>query len=282
MKQNQKRKPPRHNGHTQKSDDNMSNNLARGLKALELLAHHAEGLPLHAIAEGLDVPRSTAHKVLAELVSMGYVRQAEEFMPYRLSLKIATLGLHYFASTGVSELIQPVLDRLALASGELARMSLVENERLIWVAKAQGARRGLRFDAASDPGEEVRLFCSSNGQAWLSTLSDEKALEIASRQGFGSEHDYGPNAPRNILQFLERLQAARESGFAVARDAYEIGTSAIAAPVLNPKGIAIGAVSIAGPSARMSPERMDELAPLIIEASRELSAISESILAANR
>ena len=199
----------------------MSNNLVRGLNTLELLAHNAEGLPLHAIADALDVPRSTAHKVLAELVAAGYVRQAEEFMPYRLTLKLATLGLHYFTSTGVVELIQPVLDRLARQSGELARMSLVENERLIWIAKAQGARSGLRFDAASDPGEEVRLFCSSNGQAWLSTLPDERALEIVSRQGFGGERQYGPNAPKSILEFLERLAFARTSGYATANDAYE-------------------------------------------------------------
>jgi IclR family acetate operon transcriptional repressor len=98
-------------------------------------------------------------------------------------------------------------------------MSLVEGERLIWVAKAQRARGGSRYDVSSDPGEKVRLFCSSNGQAWLSSLTDEKALEIVSRQGFGEPGQYGPIAPRTIQAFLECLHAARRRGYATVHDA---------------------------------------------------------------
>ncbi|MER1966274.1 IclR family transcriptional regulator [Castellaniella sp. GW247-6E4] len=260
----------------------MSSNLPRGLLALELLTRHPGGLPLHAIAAELRIPRSTAHRILAELVATGYVRQQDgDFSPYRLTLKVATLGMQFLSATGVVELVQPVLDRLAADSGELARMSIVENDRLIWVAKAQGARGGLRYDAQSDPGEDVRLFCSSNGQAWLSTLSDQKALEIASRQGFGEPAQFGPNAPRTIEAFLDCIRLARAQGYAIVHETYEIGLSAIAAPVLNPHSeTAIGAVSIAGPEARM--KHAEHLIPLIQSAARALSALSPGIRACGR
>lgn len=258
----------------------MSSILSRGLHVLELLTNHPAGLPLHAIADELGIPRSNTHRILADLVTAGFVKQAEEFMPYRLTLKLATLGLHYFTATGVAEIVQPVLNRLAQESGELARMSMVENDKLIWIAKAQGAKGGLRFDAASDPGEDVRLCCSSNGMAWLSTLSDEKALELVSRQGFIGEGEYGPNAPRTVVSIIERLHLARSQGYATACETYEIGTSAIAAPIRKSNRGAIGAVSIAGPAARMTPARLDELAPLVMQAAHELSAVSDSIMAA--
>lgn len=261
----------------------MSSNLPRGLAVLELLTRNSEGLPLHAIASAISVPRSTAHRILAELVASGYVQQAGDFNPYRLTLKLATLGLQYFTATGVVELVQPVLDELAQASGELARMSIVEGERLIWVAKAQGARGGLRYDALSDPGEEVRLFCSSNGQAWLSSLSDQKALEIVARQGFGEPGEFGPNAPHTIEAFLDHLRLARERGYAIVHESYEIGSSAIAAPVIHPAThVAIGAVSVAGPEARMKNKQVDQLIPLILAAAAELSKLSPGIRAAIR
>ena len=261
----------------------MSSNLPRGLAALELLVHNVEGLPLHEIAKSLDVSRSTAHRVLAELVTQGYVRQEAEFSPYRPTLKLATLGLTYIANTGVAELVQPVLDKLASATGELARMSVVDGDRLVWIAKAQGALGGLRFDASSDPGEEVRLFCSSNGQAWLSCLTDEKALEIASRQGFGEPDEFGPSAPRSIHEFLNCLAETRRRGYATAHDAFEVGVSAMAAPVRHSKDHrVIGAVSIAGPTARLTPERMEELSPLVLSAAQELSVRSAGIRALSK
>ena len=261
----------------------MSGNLPRGLAVLELLARHVDGLPLHAIAHALDTSRSTAHRLLAELVANGYVRQEGEFNPYRLTLKLATLGLTYLADTGVTELVQPILNKLASATGELVRMSLVEGERLIWVAKAQGARGGLRYDATSDPGEEVRLFCSSNGHAWLSCLSDEKALEIVSRQGFGEPGSFGPNAPRTIQAFLDCLHLARRRGYAAVHESYEVGTSAMSAPVhLSGDQRVIGAVTIAGPTARLTPERMEDLAPELIATAAELSKNSAGIRALAR
>lgn len=257
----------------------MSSNLTRGLTVLELLTHHAEGLPLHAIATELVVPRSTAHRILMELVNDGYLRQQDgDFSPYRLTLKLATLGMQFLSATGVVELVQPVLDKLAARSGELARMSIVENDRLIWVAKAQGARGGLRYDALSDPGEEVRLFCSSNGQAWLSTLTDQKALEVALRQGFGEPDQFGPNAPRTVDTLLRSIQQARQRGYAMVYETYEIGLAAIAAPVFGSDGkSAIGAVSVAGPAARM--QHPDALIEMIRQAAGELSALSSGIRA---
>lgn len=261
----------------------MSSNLPRGLAALELLVQHIDGLPLRAIAEHLGISRSMAHRMLAELIDCGYVRQDGEFNPYRVTIKFASLGLAFLSHTGVNQLVQPVIEKLADASGELVRMSLVEQERLIWVAMAQGARGGLRYDANSDPGEPVRLFCSSNGLAWLSCLSDEKALEIVSRQGWGEPNQYGPNAPRSIQAFLSSLHETRQRGFAMTHEAYEAGISNMAAPVLHLKDQRpIGAISIAGPTSRLTPARMNELAPLLLAAAAELTACSPGIHALAR
>ena len=237
-------------------------NLNSGLAVLELLGHHVDGLPLRDIANALDLSRSTAHRLLNALVVLGYVSQEGELSPYRLTMKLASIGLRYLSLAGVNRLVQPVLDRLAAQSGDLARMSLVEDDRLIWIAMAQGSKAGLRYDPISPLGEDLTLFCSSNGQAWLSCLSDEKALEIVARQGWGDPGRYGPNAPKTIKDFLDCLHRARETGYAIIHEAYALGISSVATAVRSPEGQhPIGVLSIAGPSPRLTDQRIRELAP---------------------
>jgi DNA-binding IclR family transcriptional regulator len=260
-----------------------SSNLPRGLAAIEMLVKHVDGLPLKAIAEELDISRSMAHRVLAELVECGYVQQEGELSPYRLTIKLASLGLAYLGHTGVTRLVQPILDELARSAGELVRLSLVEKKRLVWIGMAQGARGGLRYDASSDPGEEVCLFCSSNGHAWLSCLTDEKALEYVSRQGWGDPAQYGPNAPKNIQELLDCLKSARHKGYATIHDGYELGVSSMSAPFFHSDDQQpAGAVSIAGPSSRLTPEKLAELAPVLLAAAKKLSGCSKEIKAVPR
>lgn len=252
----------------------MTNVLDRALRILELLAVQAEGLPLHAIADRLGMPRSAAHRMLADLARQGYVRQARDGGDYLLTIKLVSLGLTYLAQNGILDIAQPILDRLAAATGELVRLGVVDGDRLTWVAKAQGARSGLRYDP--DAGADAHLASTANGHAWLSTLTEEEALALVSRQGFGDPRQLGPWAPRTVQALLERLRAARARGYATVSESSAPGTAAIAAPVRRPdgEGEAIGVLSVAGPAVRLTEARMEALAPELLEAAREMSAAS--------
>jgi IclR family transcriptional regulator, negative regulator of allantoin and glyoxylate utilization operons len=248
----------------------MSGNLDRGLAIIELLAMQGGSLPLHAIADRLNIPRSGAHRLLTMLGELGYVRQHTGQGEYQLTLKLASVALVYLSASGVVDVAQPVLDRLATVSGELTRLGVIDGDRLVFVTKAQGARSGLRYDP--DMGKEAALFCSANGHAWLSCLSNEEAMVILSRQGFGKKGEFGPNAPQTVPQVLKQLQAARKRGFGIAIDSFAPGMAAIAAPIRHPhSGAPIGVVSIAGPSSRLTEPRMLELSASLLEAATQLS-----------
>lgn len=250
----------------------MSNVLDRTLGIFELLAHHGEGLELATIADTLNMPRSAAHRLLAELVRCGYVRQPRDLGAYMLTTKLVSLGLSFLSNSGIVDFSQPLLDRLAEVSGELARLSIIDGNRLTWVARAQGARQGLRYDP--DMGSDARLSCSSSGLAWMAALSDDEAIALASAQGLGQPEDYGPNAPRSIKELMGRVQETRDRGFSVTVDTYSPGLSAIGA-VVQPQGRApIGVLTIAGPTVRFTLERMLALGPELLEAAAQMAAIS--------
>jgi IclR family acetate operon transcriptional repressor len=250
----------------------MSGVLERTLGILELLAMNAEGMSLGSIAEQLNIPRSAAHRLLTDLCRCGYVRQSRDHGDYVLTTKLVAMGLSYLQSTGIVDVAQPLLDRVAAASGEFVRLSVIDGDRLTWVAKAQGARRGLRYDP--EMGADAHLSCTASGHAWLMTLADEEALMLVAKQGFGRPEDFGPNAPTSPQALLSALHAARSRGFAITIETFTPGMSVMAAPVQRPGKPATGVISVAGPTFRFDEKTMITLAPVLLEAAAELASMA--------
>jgi DNA-binding IclR family transcriptional regulator len=250
----------------------MASTLERSLIILEYLASRRRGQTLSSMAEELELPLSACHRLLGDLARCGYVRQTRGHGEYTLTIKLAALGLSYLSGSGIVEMAQPIIDRLAAASGELVRLAIVDGDRLTFVAKAQGARFGLRYDP--DMGIDVRLSCSAAGHAWLMTLPEERALELIVRQGFGDPQEYGPRAPTGWKAVVEILEQARARGLSRMQEMYEIGMSAMAAPVQRRGELATGVITIAGPAIRLTQERMDMLGADLLAASAELAHAS--------
>ena len=245
--------------------------LDRGLALLERLCGQPEGMALTALAAELDMPASACHRLLVALQGRGYVRQSRSQGDYQLTSKLAALGLSFLSSSGIVDMAEPLLERLARESGELVRLAIIDDHRLTWVAKAQGSRQGLRYDP--DMGSDARLSCTASGHAWLLTLSDERALALVSQQGFGAPAAFGPKAPTTVKALLGFLHAARVRGYAMIDEVFAPGMAALAAPVLR-GGVAFGVISIAGPRQRLSFERMQALAPALLAATAGLGPIS--------
>jgi IclR family acetate operon transcriptional repressor len=258
----------------------MTGVMERTLGILEYLAAQAEAIPLAFIADELDIPRSACHRLLSALIRCGYVRQVREHGDYILTTKLIGLGLSYLATTGIVDIAQTMLDRLAELSGELVRLAIVDEDRLTWVAKAQGARKGLRYDP--DMGMNARLSCTATGQAWMLTMSDERALALVSRQGFGVPKDFGPKAPTTVKEMLAILHAGRARGFSMINEVFAPGMTAMAAPVQKRGYPAIGVISIAGPLVRLDEKRMQSLGSALLAAAAELAAASSASILFNK
>jgi DNA-binding IclR family transcriptional regulator len=248
--------------------------IERAFSLVESLTGEPEGLALQTLAERLEIPKSATHRMLAELIRLGYVRQNRDNSRYQLSAKLVAMGFRYLSSSG-ADIIQPILDRLAQDSGELVRLGVIEGSRQTWIAKSQGARSGLRYDP--DMGRDAPLFYTASGHAWLASLSDDEALQMVLRQGIADPAQFGPNAPRSTDELLGYLQRARERGYAWVEQTSAVGTSALAAVVRRPRtDEVIGVLSIAGPSARLAQGRLPELAALLLAAVGELSSASQA------
>ncbi|GAA6120448.1 IclR family transcriptional regulator [Acidovorax sp. FG27] len=250
----------------------MSGVLERGFQVLERLSAHPGGCALSSLATELKIPLSATHRLLAELIRLGYVRQSPGDGQYVLTIKLVSMGLSFLSSSGIVDIAQPLLDDLALASGELVRLAVVDGDDLIFVAKSQGATKGLRYDP--DMGLSVALSCSAAGHAWLSTMTDDDALAVLARKGLASPQDHGPKAPTTLKAAMACVAAARRRGFSMITEMFAPGMTAMAAPVFGDKRAAIGVVTIAGPLVRLTPERMEALGPQLLLAANNVARAS--------
>ncbi len=246
----------------------------RCLDILELLADAPDGIALSVVGTRLALPKSATYRFLSLLERRGYVRQDAATQYYRLTLKLPALGFRFLGGTHLTEACQPVLDSLAARTGELARLAVVEGDSLTWVAKAQGALSGLRYDP--DTGHEVVLHATATGKAWLASLPEERALAIAAAHGFGAPKRFGPRVVRTLTQLKRELRETRRRGWGEAVGEGAPGVAAVAAVIRSdtrPDSPVVGTVSVAGPLARLDAKRRAEIARDTLVAARELTEV---------
>ena len=230
--------------------------IARCLDVLEVLGTAPDGRSLTEIAQRLSLAKSATHRALKTLVARGYVRQDGARQDYALTYRLAVLALRHMAAAGITDLAQPILDRLAADTGECVGLAVADGPGMIWQARAQGAKSGLRFDI--EIGGSLSLAGSAAGRAWLSPLGDSDALALA---------------PAAAPAELARTRARH---FAAMIDEEESGTASVAMAVradAQTEAPAVAALCVIGPSARFGDARRRAALLPLRDAARAVSAV---------
>src|SRR5882757_9953702 len=170
----------------------MTSAVDRIFDVLEALANAPDGLPLVAIAGATGMAKPTVHRLLADLETRKIVCRVGDGGIYALTLELPVLANRFLIAKGFIDLCQPELDRLAKTSGELVRLAWRDGDRLVYVAEAQGAHEGLRYD--SNLGRAVILHATAIGKCLLAWLPQNDAVRSIKRQALLGGPTLGPNA----------------------------------------------------------------------------------------
>jgi IclR family acetate operon transcriptional repressor len=248
--------------------------VERALKVLEALSGEPDGVDLSLLAERLDLPFSATHRLLATLTERGFVAQDSSSGAYALTLKLSQLAFRDLDQRGLPDAGQIVLDRLARDTREYCRLAVIEGENLVWIARAQGATAGLRYEPPM--GTAIVLHATATGKAWLASLPEAEALRIVCARGFDADGRTGPNALSDVDALRAHLAETRRRGIALAVEEGEIGTVAMATTFRSspePDAPVAGTLSVAGPLPRMNEDRRPVIAEALRKAAREMAEI---------
>ena len=250
----------------------MASSVDRIFGILEALAEAPEGLPLLTVASVTGMAKPTVHRLLADLESRRMVHRVGNGGFYALTLELPLLANRILVAKGFLDICQPELERLAGISGELVRLAWRDSDRLVYVAEAQGAHEGLRYD--SNLGRTVILHATAIGKCLLAWLSQSDAQRIVEKQGLLGA-PLGPNAITTMSALMTDLARVRRRGFGTARDESEVGAAAVAAPIFSDtnRTEVTAALAVIGPTARVSASDLTKLAPHVIKSAEELSRL---------
>jgi len=237
-------------------------------RAGEMLARLLDSdgpMSLRELAEAADLPKSTASRLLSALERHGLVHQDGE----RGKLEPGPAILRFAHRGGVErhlvELAETALEAIADTSNETVNLSVPTPHGVDHLAQVDGRHF---LGAGQWVGRRTDYHCTANGKVFLAfgvaelppgRLARLTADTVVSRAALETE-----------------LATVRRDGYATAIDELEDGLTAIAAPVRGPTGDVIAALSISGPTLRLTRERVAELAPMLQEQADALSQRLES------
>lgn len=236
------------------SDDptRVVQSVDRAITVLEILSRTG-GAGVSEVAEEMGVHKSTASRLLASLDHRGMVQQNHERGKYQLGFSILRLASSIPGQLSLVREARPYLEGLAEKHKETVNLAILRSNHAVNVDQAMGPSTLATYDWI---GNVTPLHATSSGKVLLAALSSEQRDKIL------KETRLLPKTAKTITsrQELEKqLLEVAKVGFGTVYEEFEIGLSAIAAPIRDHLGMVMGAISISGPSFRFNPEEMPDL-----------------------
>jgi IclR family KDG regulon transcriptional repressor len=234
------------------------------MRLLTALAEAPSPVGVHELARAVRTTPTTAHRLLRTLVSAGIVEQDEQTGRYRMGSVVLRWADAYAASVGLRRAARPVLEHLAMQTGETVHLLVFDGQRGLYLDRVDSPQR---LRVATPIGHRESLHCSAAGKALLAFLPEDVQRRILD-QGLCRRT---PNTITDPERLREHLAEVRQRGYAVDDGEGELGVRCVGAPILGRRGDVVGALSVAGPAARLAREDLDALAPTVREAAAQIS-----------
>ena len=221
------------------------------------------------IGTALGIHKSTVHRMLLSLISMGYVRQEEKTGKYELSFKLLKLSAKFLAGIDMHSILHPYLEKLAGECQETVHMVRRSGIDVVYIDKVEPA--GLRDSSirmASHIGLFRPMYCSAVGKAILAELTKEEVYAIWSQSKPEKKTQYTIITYGELQQELHKVKAC---GYALDNEENEIGVRCIAAAVADYQNNVKYAFSISAPVSRMQDEKVIEFSKYVLNMKQKLS-----------
>lgn len=237
--------------------------VERAAQVLDILARDGEA-GVGSIARELGVHASTASRLIGSLQAYDLIERVDAGGSVRLGVGVLRLAAATRSRLDLTAQAGPVCEALAEELGETVNVAVFRDGAAINLYQAQGTSTVAMHDWV---GDRTVLHATSSGKMLMAYLdaAEREQLLSAELERFTDRTVTSADALR------EELVEARERSWAQAVEEFEHGLNAVAAPVRGPEGTVIAALSAAGPTYRLAPERLAGTAEVLLRAAGEIS-----------
>ncbi|HET7091933.1 MAG TPA: IclR family transcriptional regulator, partial [Thermomicrobiales bacterium] len=230
----------------------------KALSIVELLMRSDAPQSARELAERAGINRTTAHRIINALIHRGWIERQPGAAAYRLSLRFLALERLSLQDRDVVAEVRPTLERLARLSRETVHLGVLDGFEVVHVDKVESPER---VGISSRIGSRATPHLTGLGKALLAAAPDDAVERYLDRMPEASE--------REALRV--ELALTRERGYSIDDEEDSIGVRCLGVAVRGADGLPVFAISLTGPSPRLTQERIAALAPQAGAAAAELS-----------
>lgn len=213
-------------------------------------------LALEEVCRRTGLPRSSAHRILEHMTSLGWVSRSEA--GYGLGSRARWLGRLAGDSTALRSVSAPLLHELAIVTGLVAHLGILEGAEVFYLDKVGGRSAG---ECPSRVGGRAPAHRTALGMAMLAFLAPEQVdIHVAP---FLDRDDRGQTLV-DLHRDLDRIR--NRNGLAVERGAHFPGIGSVAVGLPGPEG-PVGAISLVG----RADVPFERIAPLVARAAARIN-----------
>src|SRR5262245_36023066 len=235
--------------------------IDRAAELLALVVESAGPRTFTSLIEEVGLPKSTGSRLLQALERHRLV-QRDRDGAFRPGALFALYAVRHGIGSDFVELAMPVLERVGAATGETVNLAVPSGDVVIQIAQVDSVHL---LGTTNWVGVTVPAHCSALGKVFYA----HGTLQLPA----GPLERRTPHTITNRAEFQRDLAAVLRRGYAVAREELEPGLVAVASPVRVRDGSVVAAVSVSGPTARITESIRDHIAALLVAESLTLSAI---------
>ena len=233
------------------NDPQQVKSLARGLNILLALAQQPHGLSLADLSRAIDLAPSTVHRLLQTLESLRFVRESAAGL-WQVGVASFEMGSAFFVARDWVGDLHPALVELA-GMGETSNLGSLDGSEVIFISQVE-CQEVMRMVAPL--GSRAPAWASGVGKALLAALTPQQRRRQLPKE-------LGPAITPTTLTTHAALdadlEAAKTRGYVVDLEERNPGLRCVAAPIFDEFGEARVAISLSGPAARMTDDRLDQL-----------------------
>ncbi len=241
------------------------NSITKAFNLLEIIVTKNE-FQLSELCRLLKYPKTTIHRMLLTLESLGYVQQNSVSRGYVATIKILELGVKVVRNLNYIEIAKPLMVKLSEKTGETINLGILDGLDVICVHNVE-SNQYLRI-AGQPIGHRAKAYHTGMGKVLLAYLSEEERAELFSNN---SITPHTSKSLKTVSAIEENLQQVRNQGYAVDDEEAHKGVRCVGAPIFDNIPKVIAGISIVCPASRLNEEDIESLAKLITETAAVIS-----------
>jgi DNA-binding IclR family transcriptional regulator len=242
---------------------NIIQSVIRATTLLEHIARDGHQTGISQIAKKVGLHKSTCFGILYTLETLGYaIRDGDG--RYSLTAKVCDLSDAYLRNVDLRQIALPYLMDLRDIAQETVHLVIREGNHAVYIDKIDGPHK---MSIVSQIGARAKMHCTGVGKVILAHMDDKDRDEVLA----GELVTFTPHTITSPKLLRKHLKTIQERGYSIDDQEIEEGLCCLAAPLFGPTSVVSGAISISGPTTRLTGERLEQLVPRILDAARRIS-----------